>query len=203
MIEGSDAYSQRAQDENRVTAEKRREKFDELVQAINDETSVQWLARYLVHDVCLDNWNPEDIPKTKIRCEQQELTVCAVQRFLMAWQAQSEEDHDYVLFYMKEVPKTDIHGRNQMAFEEERRPLEASPSIEEKRVFKPVDVFYAFKGWGKKTGADTLGVPNLNVFGHKLSMYLYDETRSPGGILHKEKRNTGIVYWILKASSSN
>jgi hypothetical protein len=202
MIQGSDAYSKRAQDENKITADTRKRYFAKLWQAIEDEACVQWIARYFVHDVCLDDWAPEDIPKTRVRAEQQELNACPVLRFLEVWQAQSEEN-GYALFYDKQVPKTNIHGVNQSAFEEESRPLEASPSIQERRFYAPADVFQAFKYWCKKTGASTPGASNVNNFGQKLAKYLYDDTKSPDGILHKKKLKTGYLYWIYSSPSSN
>jgi uncharacterized Ntn-hydrolase superfamily protein len=195
MIEGSDAYSKRAQDEKRITEAQRKLYFEELWRAIEDESTVQWIARYLVHDVCLEDWAPEDIPKTQIRDDQQALHACSVQRFLEVWQSQTGGEHD--LFFKKQVPKKDAHGVEQDGFQEETRPLKMSPHIGANHQYKPSDVFDAFRDWCKRANARMSGATDVNSFTQALRKYTHDKATRPQGILHKKRTNAGTLYWVF------
>jgi hypothetical protein len=202
MIEGSDAYSKRAQDEGRIAADVRKAYFANLWRAIEDEACMRWIARYFVHDVRLDGWTPEDIPETEIRNEQQMLNGCSVLSFLEVWQMQADGSD---LIYTKLVPKKDADGVIQDAHQEEKRTLRANYAFNPSAagyLYKPMEVFEAFRDWCKRTNASTTGVGNLNAFGQKLKKYTHDETTCPTGVLYKRKTNSGQQYWVYEKRSA-
>jgi hypothetical protein len=201
MIEGGDKYSKKALDENKISAHERKAYFVELWKAVEDDASVQWLARYLVYDVYLGGgWTPEDIPTTRVRTEQQELNICPVHRFLLVWKAQSTqtvgEANDCDLFYQ------DKHQNQDGEWLDCTYALESWHPGNQKQ-YKAMNLHDAFVGWCKRTGASTSGASNLNAFGQKLSRHLYEETKNPHGILHKKSTKRGVRYWMARSLSSN
>jgi hypothetical protein len=208
MIEASDQYSKLAVEEGRTTAEERKEYFAALWGAVEDEASLEWLARYLVYDVHLDDWNPEDIPQTRIRTEQQELNVCPVLRFLQLWQ--SGDDDPYDLYYVERVQRKDAQGIVVGEFEERTLPLkpmapwEASQPGHPDPWYKATNLFSAFKDWCRKTGASTAGTSSENAFTQRLAKYVTDTdkpAKNPQGIGFKRRTKHGARYWMCTDSN--
>jgi hypothetical protein len=193
MIEASDKYSKLALDEGRIGVDERKQYFAELWRSVEDETSVQWLVRYLAFDVDLNGWTPEDIPNTKVRVEQQELNVCPILCFLRVWRDQPA--FDYELFYVELVETKGV-------WEDTKRPLESCGSLEKPRLYKVANLLSAFKDWCQKSaaGSDMIKLGE-NAFAQTLAKYVHNATNDPLRIVQKKFINTGTRYWMNRPAS--
>jgi hypothetical protein len=199
MFEGRDKYSKLAWDEGRITGEERTQYFGALMEAIDDKASLQWLARYLVFDVDLSHWDRENIPRTRVRIEQQELNVCPVLRFVQTWRAQTAPN-DCDLCYSDHVKNQDG------VLQEQTKALQAdkpNPLGNISNQYKASDLFNAFSSWCKREGTAMVGFANVNSFTQKLSKFTKDEddpAKTPQGIVSKKRTNAGARYWLRVGS---
>ena len=178
----------------RITRKEKTAYMEALWRAIEDEACVQWIARYLVYDVDLRDWSPEDIPQTRVRSEQQELNVCPVRRFVESWQSDEGQ-----LYYTDRVAKKDAMGWDANCFTgtyvEQTHKLEADANT----GYNVSNLFSAFKFMCKNAGLSMCGISNANVFAQRLAKYLHDgkHDRIPG--FQKKRESRGVRYYMSPA----